>query len=111
MQHSNKHTDDSTAATVIAPVTDILSAKLRGKISPEQRRLCIAVYSTYNLPHLYNDIEIRKLQQRELIMQPSWSVQVHDSPIKPKNKNKNVYFLGVKTDFHKPPFIKQPPLQ
>lgn len=87
MQHSNKHRDDSAAATVSASVTDALSAKLRGKISPEQKRLCIAVYSNDSLPHLFNDIEIRKLQQRELIMQPSCVCMTHK-----KKKKNNVYF-------------------
>lgn len=74
MQHSNNHADDSTAANpVIALVTDALSAKLLGKISPKQKRLCIGVYSTDSLPHLFN--YTATLQQRELIMKPSYRVQ------------------------------------
>lgn len=63
-----------------------LSAKLLGKTSPEQKRLCISVYSTDSLPRLFNYIGIRKVQQRELIMKPSCSVQVHDSHTHTKKK-------------------------
>lgn len=119
MQHSNNHADDSTAANpVIALVTDALSAKLLGKISPKQKRLCIGVYSTDSLPHLFN--YTATLQQRELIMKPSYRVQ------KTKKKNnvdtfpnmlalmkKRKYISRSKSirDFHKLPFIERPPLQ